>query len=76
MFKTSRSKTRISSLLYLTTAYSAFSQLSGSFSLGGQQKAAPLGASQASAEGASNQKQITVVGIGLTPEAAERQAMR
>jgi hypothetical protein len=75
MFKTQRSKACISSFVYLITAYSAFAQLSGSVSLGGEKKAAPKDATQPAAEGASNQKQITVVGIGLTPEAAEKQAI-
>ena len=75
MLKKYKSKAFISSLLYLTAAYQSPAQLTGQFSLGGEQAAAPNGAAQPSAAAASNQKQITVVGLGLTPEAAEKQAI-
>ena len=75
MLKKYKSKAFISSLLYLTAAYQSPAQLTGQFSLGGEQAAAPNGAAQPSAAAATNQKQITVVGLGLTPEAAEKQAI-
>ena len=75
MLKKYKSKAFISSLLYLTAAYQSPAQLTGQFSLGGDQAAAPNSAAQPSAAAASNQKQITVVGLGLTPEAAEKQAI-
>ena len=75
MLKKYKSKAFISSLLYLTAAYQSPAQLTGQFSLGGEQAAAPNGAAQPSATAATNQKQITVVGLGLTSEAAEKQAI-
>ena len=75
MLKKYKSKAFISSLLYLTAVYHSPAQLTGQFSLGGEQAAAPNGAAQPSAAAATNQKQITVVGLGLSPEAAEKQAI-
>ena len=75
MLKKYKSKAFISSLLFLTAAYQSPAQLTGQFSLGGEQAAAPNGAAQPSAAAATNQKQITVVGLGLTSEAAEKQAI-